>query len=794
MTVTTDGSLTGSIGACTLQQTACGDRYIAESVSFSLPAGQTRAFVTATLTVTSLIAPFTSTSTSVKIDVVDGLPLPADPISDTDLENQSVSVNISIENGLRAMYLQQVIVDANRAFFPQTGTTSTAAPAANNACGTTAFSVWAFSNSGHVPTNSTSTDIYAEWVQKGINYILSVSTVTSPVPLQTPSGGSAFNPDGDGNTRMVNLCSGTNEGYQTPVAAAAIMASFSGPNKTNNAPAIGPAGVSGQTYYQIVQDTIDWIAFAQYNGPGGAQGGWLYSANSGSDTSIDSWHYMAMEGFEAAYGGTVLEIVKSEAEKRINSSQNVTAGSVGMFGYTTTSALGNYGNATTAGGLSGSVMTTYGGRTPAYLNSTLSNATFPNVTARQNAALNHLGYRWDAAAGTWAGNLGNYYAMWTSARALRLFGASTLTKFTAAPTSPVNSATGPTFYWEQGNDVGFTTINGPSLNPTREGYFPYLVRNQVTGVPVPGFPGAAGSFPGSWISTANSGNWTRNLSTAWGILILQPTVFGPPPPVANNDAYSTNEDTPLSVTPPGVRANDVDITGNPLTLTIVTSPSNGSVTLNNDGSFLYTPALNFNGTDTFTYRINNTLANSNVATVTITVNAINDPPVANNNSFNVDEDQVGGLVVAAPGVLANDTDVDSATLTAVLVSSTTNGTLTLNSDGSFSYTPNANFNGTDTADSNTATVTITVDAVNDAPVAVNNAYSTNEDTALTVPVNGVLGNDTDIDNVTLTAVLVTSTSNGTLTLNADGSFTYTPNANFNGSDSFTYKANDGGRE
>ena len=144
--------------------------------------------------------------------------------------------------------------------------------------------------------------------------------------------------------------------------------------------------------------------------------------------------------------------------------------------------------------------------------------------------------------------------------------------------------------------------------------------------------------------------------------------------------------------------------------------------------------------------------------------------------------------------------MDIDTLTAVLVSTTSNGILTLNANGSFSYTPNLNFNGIDSftyqandgsADSNVATVTITVNAVNDAPVAASDSYSTNEDVTLTVSASGVLANDTDVDNDTLTAVLVSTTSNGSLTLNANGSFSYTPNLNFNGVDSFTYKANDG---
>ena len=157
------------------------------------------------------------------------------------------------------------------------------------------------------------------------------------------------------------------------------------------------------------------------------------------------------------------------------------------------------------------------------------------------------------------------------------------------------------------------------------------------------------------------------------------------------------------------------------------------------------------------------------------------------------------LNVAAPGVLANDTDVDGDPLTAVKVSDPANGSVTLNANGSFTYTPNANFNGTDTftykaqgggADSSPATVTITVTPVADVPVAAPDSFTTAEDTALNISAPGVLGNDSDPEGG-LSAVKVANPAHGTLVLNANGSFTYTPTANFSGTDSFTYKANDG---
>src|SRR5205085_998216 len=130
----------------------------------------------------------------------------------------------------------------------------------------------------------------------------------------------------------------------------------------------------------------------------------------------------------------------------------------------------------------------------------------------------------------------------------------------------------------------------------------------------------------------------------------------------------------------------------------------------------------------------------------------------------------------------------------------THGALTLNPNGSFSYTPAANYNGPDsftykandgTADSNIATVSITVNAVNNAPAAVGDSDTTNEYVTLALAAPGVLGNDTDRDRHTLPTRALPISTHGALTLNPNGSFSYTPAANYNGPDSFTYKANDG---
>src|SRR5947199_255635 len=163
---------------------------------------------------------------------------------------------------------------------------------------------------------------------------------------------------------------------------------------------------------------------------------------------------------------------------------------------------------------------------------------------------------------------------------------------------------------------------------------------------------------------------------------------------------------------------------------------------------------------------------SAIATVNITVNSVNDAPLALDDTYTVNEDAT--LTVSGPGALGNDSDVDGDSLSAVLVSQPTHGTLTLNSDGSFSYAPAATYHGTDTltstasaghAASAIATVNIAITAVNDAPVAVNDSYTTAEDTQLAVSAPGVLANDSDVDGDSLSAVLVSQPTHGTLTLN-----------------------------
>jgi VCBS repeat-containing protein len=261
---------------------------------------------------------------------------------------------------------------------------------------------------------------------------------------------------------------------------------------------------------------------------------------------------------------------------------------------------------------------------------------------------------------------------------------------------------------------------------------------------------------------------------------------------ARDDSYGVDEDGLLTVVAPGVLGNDIDV-DSALTATLVDDVDHGLLAFDSDGSFIYAPDLNFNGTDTFTYR----LTDGDIATVTIAVAPVNDAPVAVDDSASTAEDTP--VTIAAADLPSNDIDVDGDFLEVSSVGTAGHGTVVANLDGTITYTPGANFHGTDSfeytvtdgEDMDTGVVTITVTPVNDAPEAVDDSYTTNEGTVLTITAPGVLGNDTDVDSLTLSAILDSGPANGTLVLNADGSFTYTPNAGFSSTDTFTYTVSDG---
>ncbi|MDO7173991.1 Ig-like domain-containing protein, partial [Mariniflexile sp. AS56] len=301
-------------------------------------------------------------------------------------------------------------------------------------------------------------------------------------------------------------------------------------------------------------------------------------------------------------------------------------------------------------------------------------------------------------------------------------------------------------------------------------------------------------------------------------------------PIAVDDAVTINEDSGATII--NVLAdngNGVDSFGGDgpnsgaITLPSATSVNGGTVTVNNNGtptdptddSVSYTPALNFNGVDTFTYTISDVNGDRSTATVTVTVNSVNDVPVAVDDSYTVNKNVSVQLLP-----LTADSDADGDTISMVSINgialtpgiaqsiAVTNGTVTTDTGGIITFTPDTNYSGsvsfpyviTDGTATATANEIITINPTNDAPIAVDDTYTTNEDTAVQlVPLTG----DTDVDGDTLSIVSINGTAltpgtaqtiavtNGSVSINTAGVITFTPAANYNGSVSFPYVITDG---
>jgi uncharacterized protein YhjY with autotransporter beta-barrel domain len=262
------------------------------------------------------------------------------------------------------------------------------------------------------------------------------------------------------------------------------------------------------------------------------------------------------------------------------------------------------------------------------------------------------------------------------------------------------------------------------------------------------------------------------------------------PPVAVDDAVTTNQDTPVTL---NVFVNDSEPDGDLLVFGGVTQPANGSATwvgqsLQN-GSIEYVPNAGFSGQDSFTYTVEDTAGGSATATVTVTVVSTNQPPVASDDSYTTSE---GTPINFDP--LANDSDPDGDTLTIeALTGGASNGTVVPQSDGSFTYTPNVGFVGTDflfnyfvtdgRGGTAQASVSVTVVQGNAPPNAVDDAATTEIDTAVLVD---VLANDSDPNGDALSIATAGPAANGTVTI-VSGGIEYAPNAGFVGQDSFTYE-------
>jgi hypothetical protein len=272
------------------------------------------------------------------------------------------------------------------------------------------------------------------------------------------------------------------------------------------------------------------------------------------------------------------------------------------------------------------------------------------------------------------------------------------------------------------------------------------------------------------------------------------------PPIVNNDFATSPEDTEVSI---DVVNNDVDVDENldPTTVEVISPPGSGEVVNPADGTIDYTPQLNFNGLDTFSYQVCDTDLLCGTATVTVTVTPVNDPPLANNDYATTPEDTAVQI-----SVMENDYDVegrlDGSSLSVVVPP--TDGTTSVNfSLGTIIYTPDLNFSGSDSFSyqicdlllsgapgaCDIAQVSVSVDVVNDPPVAMDDSVSTPEDTPVLID---VLANDTDVDgNIYPGSVnVIAQPVSGTVENHGDGTLTYAPYPEFHGGDSFRYQVCD----
>ncbi len=319
----------------------------------------------------------------------------------------------------------------------------------------------------------------------------------------------------------------------------------------------------------------------------------------------------------------------------------------------------------------------------------------------------------------------------------------------------------------EGDTLTFVLATGPS-----HGTVTVATNGGYTYTPTAGWTGTD-----TFTYTASDGNGGSDTAT------VTVTVQGPP--VAVDDNGTTAAGTTLNAS---VAGNDTDPNGDTLTFTLGTGPTNGSVTLNPNGTYSYTPTAGWSGVDTFTYSVSDGNGGSDTATVTITVS--NAAPVAGDDTFST-----AASTAITNTVAGNDSDPNGDTLTYALGAGPAHGTLTFSANGGFTYTPNAGWSGVDTftysitdgnGGSDTATVTITTS--NGAPVAGDDTASTPWGTVL----NGsVTANDSDPNGDPLTYVLGTGPTHGTVVMNTNGTFSYTPAVGYTGADSFTYTVSDG---
>jgi hypothetical protein len=268
-------------------------------------------------------------------------------------------------------------------------------------------------------------------------------------------------------------------------------------------------------------------------------------------------------------------------------------------------------------------------------------------------------------------------------------------------------------------------------------------------------------------------------------------------PQAVGDIFTAAEDTAIVLSVADLLTNDTDDDGDALQLTGVGHAIGGTVSLQPDGTILFTPDLDFFGTASFTYTVSDGQGGVSTATATIEVANTADAPVAANDVVQTQEDT--SLVLDPMAVLKNDIDVDGTIPTLTAVYDAVGGTVAL-VGGKVVFTPDADFSGMasfsykvedPTGLTSTASVTVAVAGVGDAPILEADAAQMAEDGTLILQPADLLANDSDADGDSLTVVGIESLSGGNATLLPDGTIRFSPPANFNGEAVLRYTVSDG---
>ncbi|MBS9881068.1 tandem-95 repeat protein [Vibrio alginolyticus] len=257
-------------------------------------------------------------------------------------------------------------------------------------------------------------------------------------------------------------------------------------------------------------------------------------------------------------------------------------------------------------------------------------------------------------------------------------------------------------------------------------------------------------------------------------------------PVSGNLAYSVDEDGSIRLSQEQLLSQASDVEGDALTASNLSVDGNATVTQNDDGSFTITPDADFNGDIDISFDISDG-TNTVQATADLTVNPINDLPVPQDQQFSVEED--GTLIFTDADLLTGATDIEGDDLSVTGISyEGTDGVLTDNGDGTYSFAPNENFNGdvnfsfdvSDGTDTVSANVDVSVTPVNDPPVAGSTSYTVHEDNSITISDAQLLANSSDLEGDVSIDSVSYSGSDGVLQINGDGTYTFSPNENFNG--------------